>query len=531
MTLATEQHVTSSPQPSGGIIRRLLRPLPTIAVLVVLGAVGFWGHHTGWRIAAFSEITSPPATEEDAWCTAHGVPESICVACNAELMPKEQLFGWCSKHGVAECVLEHPEIAQVSQPPSVSDDDRRRAADALAIKERPKNDPLCKMHLRRIQFVSAEAVNKAGVDRAVVRRENIVESIAANGKVRYDATRMARLASRAPGVVWRVYANVGEEVRQDDVLALIEAPQVGEAKSALLRAVAQRNLRANTHQRLADLKGIVPGGKIQQAETALAEAEVAVGEAIQTLANLGLSIPAEEVRGKQAKQLIEPLQFLGLPAGVVDNFDPLPTTTNLIPVVAPRVGVGGVVVARDVVAGEVIETSKTLFTVVDTSSMWLLLDVPVEDARYIHLDQNQKVLFQPDGDREEYEAQLTWISTSVDPETRTVQVRAELPNKEGRLRSDDFGTGRIVLREVSGAIVVPKEAIHSEGCCHVAFVQDKNFHKDGAYKVFHTRMVRPGVTAGGLTEVIAGLLPDEVVVTDGSDVLRRELLKGNLGAG
>ncbi|MCH8924363.1 MAG: efflux RND transporter periplasmic adaptor subunit, partial [Planctomycetes bacterium] len=309
MTLATEQHATSSPRPTGGIVRRLLRPLPTIAVLALLGGIGFWGHHSGWRIAAFSEITSPPAAEEDAWCTAHGVPESICVACNAELMPKGQLFDWCPTHGVAECVLEHPELAQLSQPPTSTDDDLQRADDALAIKERPKNDPDCKMHLRRIQFVSAEAVIKAGIERAVVLREDIVESITVNGKVRYDATRMARLASRAPGVVWRVYANVGDEVRWRDVLALIEAPQVGEAKSDLLRAVAQRNLRASTHQRLADLKGIVPGGQLQAAETALAEADVAVSEAIQTLANLGLPISPQLVRGKKAKQLIEPLQF------------------------------------------------------------------------------------------------------------------------------------------------------------------------------------------------------------------------------
>ena len=55
--------------------------------------------------------------------------------------------------------------------------------------------------------------------------------------------------------------------------------------------------------------------------------------------------------------------------------------------------------------------------------------------------------------------------------------------------------------------------------------------QEGSYKVFHTRSVRPGVVSGDYTEVIAGLLPGEVVVTEGSGVLRAELLKGNLGAG
>ena len=65
----------------------------------------------------------------------------------------------------------------------------------------------------------------------------------------------------------------------------------------------------------------------------------------------------------------------------------------------------------------------------------------------------------------------------------------------------------------------------------MVFVRDKDYMKEGAYKVFHTRSVRPGVRMGDTTEMIAGLLPGEVVVTKGSGVLRAELLKGNLGAG
>jgi hypothetical protein len=106
-----------------------------------------------------------------------------------------------------------------------------------------------------------------------------------------------------------------------------------------------------------------------------------------------------------------------------------------------------------------------------------------------------------------------------------------LANESGRLRNETFGAGEIVLRDVNDAILVPRDAIHWEGCCHVAFVRDKDYFKDGSYKVFHTRSVRPGAVMGDNTEVIAGLLPGEVVVTKGSGILRAELLKGNLGAG
>ncbi len=183
---------------------------------------------------------------------------------------------------------------------------------------------------------------------------------------------------------------------------------------------------------------------------------------------------------------------------------------------------------RDVVAGEVVATDRILFTVADTSVMWLVLNVPLEEARRVAI--GQYVNFQPDGDDRVYTGTLTWISTDVDAETRTIQGRGELPNEDGQLRNETFGTGEIILRDESDAIVAPSSAVHWEGCCHVAFVRDKDWFTS-PYKVIHTRSVRPGVVMGDMTEVIAGLLPGEVVVTKGSGVLRAELLKGNLGAG
>ena len=80
--------------------------------------------------------------------------------------------------------------------------------------------------------------------------------------------------------------------------------------------------------------------------------------------------------------------------------------------------------------------------------------------------------------------------------------------------------------------MVPSEAVHWEGCCHVVFVRDKGyFDSKDSPKVFHVRTVRLGAGAGRLTEIVAGVLPGEVVATKGSDVLRAELLKNNLGEG
>jgi cobalt-zinc-cadmium efflux system membrane fusion protein len=161
--------------------------------------------------------------------------------------------------------------------------------------------------------------------------------------------------------------------------------------------------------------------------------------------------------------------------------------------------------------------------------MWLTLNVRLGDVRYLSL--GQKVLFRPDDGAQEVSGTLNWISTSVDEKTRTVEARAELDNGDGKLRAGAFGSGRVVLRAEPKAVVVPNEAVHWEGCCHVVFVRDKDFLREGAFKVFHVREVRPGVRDAQQTEIIAGLLPGEVVATRGTAALRAQLLKNNLGAG
>ncbi len=501
--------------------------VPTVAVLVMFGALGMFGHHYGWKIPKFSELTGQVPSEGVPWCDEHGVPEADCISCNADLMPKGKLHGWCKIHGVHECLFEHPELAQLSETPEISQDDIERAARALAVRPRTENNPTCKMHLRRIQLPTAAAADKAGIDIALVDRGRVVESISVAGEIVYDPTRVARLASRAAGTMWRVDKNVGDRVKKGDLLALVDAVDVGRIKMDLLQAVAQLHLQDKTLQRLAGLGQVVAGKRLLEAEAVRTQAEAVVRKSVQALQNLGLPISLEkDVHQKTERELGETLYALGLPTSLLANQIPEGTATNLLPIVAPR---DGIVVSRDIVAGEVIDTTKALFIIADTSRMWLMLSVPLEEAEYVSV--GQKVAFMHDGSRRPDLGTLTWISTTVDARTRTIKVRGELPNADGHLRNEIFGTGNIVLREEPGAIVVPSNAVHWEGCCHIVFVRDKNYMKEDSYKVFHTRSVRPGIVMGDTTEMIAGLLPDEVIVTLGSGVLRAELLKGNLGAG
>ncbi len=279
----------------------------------LLAAVGYFGHHYSWHMPKFSDLAGPRKVEGVVWCEEHGVPEADCIACNAELMPKGELFGWCKDHGVHECVLHHPDISQLSEIPEVSPEDFGRAERAIAVRPRTKNDPGCRMHLRRIQFSSIEAADKAGIDIGLVDRARIVESISATGEIIYDPTRVAHLSSRAAGTVWRVLRHVGDEVQEGDVLALVDAAEAGRAKAELLQAVSQLRLQDQTVDRLDDLEGgVVPGKLLFQAQAARATAEAAVRKAVQALHNLGLPISLEQVYPKSDAELLEQLQFRGI---------------------------------------------------------------------------------------------------------------------------------------------------------------------------------------------------------------------------
>lgn len=263
-------------RPSQQLLQRIAGLLPTVAVLTLLSAIGFWGHHSGWEIPKFSELTSGVKTEGVDWCEEHGVPEAECIACNADLMPKGQLYGWCKEHGVHECVLHNPQTAQLSESIEISQEDFDRAARAIALRPRTKNDPGCKMHLRRIQFPSRAAADKAGIDIGLVDRGPIEESISATGEILYDPTRLARLGSRSAGTVWQVRKNVGDRVRKGDVLALIDAAEVGKAKAELLDALAQVDFHTKTVNRLAPLaqQDVIPGSRMLQAETDQQQADI-----------------------------------------------------------------------------------------------------------------------------------------------------------------------------------------------------------------------------------------------------------------
>ena len=553
--------------------------IPTVLAFAAIGGIAFWGHRTGWSAPKFSQLTGTKAVAEEDWCTEHGVPDSRCIKCHPELVGAN-MNDWCPEHGLPEskctichpellttgvagdwcpehavpessCTLCHPEIAvrgnlprsetsatvtlvstggqplasatpagtaggaARSTPPSTAP--TSTPAELLQPSQRSQKDPrTCQTHNMRVQFASGDAVRKAGVELGQVVERAMSASLTANAEVNYNNTRLAQISSAVAGKVWRVEKEVGQLVRQGEVIALVDSVEVGRAKAEYLQAAAALDLKSKTLNRLrqSSESGLRTIAELQEADAAVTDADIRVFNARQALINLGLAIDPKETPTQ------ENVKFLGLPKELAQRLDPNTTSANLVPLTAPF---DGTVIERHAVAGEVVDPSKALFVIADTTKMWVTADISLADARRIAL--GQPVTFRADGARDESASGvITWISTAVDDQTRTVKVRADIDNADGRMLAHTFGKAAITIRQTPTAIAVPSEAIQWEGCCNVAFVRLTD-------DIFQTRKVKLGATVNGYTEVLIGLLPGEVVATSGSHVLKSEILKSALGAG
>ncbi len=103
------------------------------------------------------------ASAPEEWCEEHNVAEAECIECNADLHPPGTDHGWCRAHGVAQCPSNIPRWRSLPKPPAISPARLEQAARALALRSREENNSNCALYKKRVQFASAEAVEKAGV--------------------------------------------------------------------------------------------------------------------------------------------------------------------------------------------------------------------------------------------------------------------------------------------------------------------------------------------------------------------------------
>lgn len=483
------------PKPAGEspppFVTRLVNWASTALVVAALGGFAYWGHHTDWRFVP----ASAPADQ--------AVEPPLAVV---EVDPDSPRGRWCAEHGVHGCPACQPAVTEVAKSTEGRGDRRRALTDALRLRPRAANDENLLPPGARLRLLSAEAAERAGIDSTPAWEASVTEAVTANGEVSFDPGRVAKLSSRVAGTVARVMKRVGDPVAAGDVLLVVDSVEVGKAKSEFQQSLLRTQLRARTLANLRAGGTAISARQVQEAEAEAREAESRQLASEQALANLGLAVKAAEYDKLSTEQVTAKLRALGL----TPEQTPPGESFNLLPLRSP---LAGVVLARDAVAGEVVDVGKVLVTVVDPSVMWVTLAVRSEDVSAVSVGRPMR--FRADAVPNEVAGRVTWVGRTADETTRAVPVRGEFANTDGALRASGFGVGRVILREEPTAVLVPAEAVVDEGRGQIVFVRDKEFLKDGGPKVFHVRTVRTGVREGANVEILAGVEPGEVVAAKG----------------
>jgi len=306
----------------------------------------------------------------------------------------------------------------------------------------------------------------------------------------------------AGGIVREVNAQLGDRVRRGQSLASIFSTDLANAQGEYIRMLAELEEHHKHHMRAIELVeiGAMSREELEKATSMYKAAEANVSSARQRLILLGMS----------AKQ--------------VDALRNSNQVHSLISVPSPS---AGTVISRTVNTGEVVAAGKELFRVADLSTVWVMGQVYENDFSRVHIGTPATITTMAYQGRT-FSGRVSYIDPRVDPNTRTAQVRVEVPNPGEMLKIGmfvDVTFGGAVLAAANGqpVLLVPRAAVQSIGTKQVVFVATD------IPGIFVQREVTTGAEANGLLPIYSGVSVGERVVTEGSFLLRAESLKLNPG--
>jgi cobalt-zinc-cadmium efflux system membrane fusion protein len=326
--------------------------------------------------------------------------------------------------------------------------------------------------------IVVETVRSAGVS---------VNEVSAPGRIEFDVSRVGRIHLPVSGRVERVLVRQGDAVKAGQSVLTIDSPEAEEAVSAnrqalaaimqarstLARATADRDRTADLFEHKAAAKK-----EVLAAENDLALAQAATDQA--------------EAAREQARRRLE---ILGLGRG---------ESGSQLTIAAP---LSGKVIELSVTAGEYRnDTSEPVMTVADLSTIWVTSEIPETSIRLIEVGERIQIeLVAYPG--EVFEARVTRIADTLDPKTRTIQVRAELANPSGRLRPGMFGRIRH-MHPATSVPVVPARAVFHRGSDACVFVE----RGPGSFERVRVSL---GTDGGGRIPVLAGIKAGDRIVVGG----------------
>lgn len=365
--------------------------------------------------------------------------------------------------------------------------------------------PDSEVHLR------SEAIELANIQSAPVETAELNETIEVPARITLDQDRTARVGSFVEGVIRECCLTVGASVKKDQVLARLHSHSGHDAESDYLQSLAQLETRKSeleyaqqTHQRASRLHELKAGSlqNLQQAAADLERAETAVTHA-----------EAEVQRTEHH------LNFLGLPlptAGPSGDPDD-EEHDHLIAVRSPQ---AGTVMERLTTEGAVVTPSDALYVVSDLSRLWAIAQVPERHLGLLRPGMPVELRVEAYPNRR-FPAKITQIADSLDPESRTVQVRCVVSNPGRALKTEMFATVSIPVGNTDPVTAIPTAALQPIDGVDTVFVEL------GPGR-FEARPVTAGRRSASLTEILSGLSVGEQIVVEGAFHLKSEHLKSRM---
>lgn len=375
-------------------------------------------------------------------------------------------------------------------------------ADSPAPQERsedasPKEEP--KIAAGSVVTLDDESIRLISLEVSPVAAPG-ASGLVANGTIAYDANRVSLVAPRAEGRLTVVRTDLGQAVQAGSVLAILESPDVGEARGRVESARANLELAQQGYEREKNLfeQHVSSEKEMLEARAAYLSSRADFDAAEARARALGASAGPESVSG------------------------------GSYPLLSP---IAGTVVERNATPGQIAGPETHLFTVADLRSLWIEVDVYEADADRVRAGSAAAVVTRAIPG-ESFPGHVTYAGGVVDSATRTVKVRVEVDNQQGRLRPGMYAEVRI--EEQSATRAAPPAGDSSVVVSELA-VQDLDgqavvFVPEGVAGRFVARAVTVGPRLpGGLVTILGGLTVGEQVVTRGAFQLKSELLKESFG--
>lgn len=334
----------------------------------------------------------------------------------------------------------------------------------------------------------------AGFQVQPVAVATLVDTLRVAGRVDFNEQSLARIGSTVTGRVIDLQASLGQRVRVGQTLATLNSAELSSAQLAYLKTVAQARLLATAAERAQQLfaADVIAQAELQRREHAAEVARAEQSGAADQLAVLGMT-----------------------PAAIAELL-----ASNAINSVKPVISrVAGTVVERSVAVGQVVQPADTLFTVADLSRVWVLANVPEQQATSVQVGQATEIEVPSLG--RTLSGRIVHISAVVDPQSRTVLARCELDNIAGELKPAMLAN--LLIRTAGRQVmVVPAAAVVRENNRDHVYVQS-------ATNVFVLTPVDLGPPADGdVRPVLKGLEAGQKIVVNGAFHLNNERRKQEL---